>query len=137
RPVLGPRRARAASRPALARVAAAGPAARAPACGGRAGEAGRDDRLLRLHDQRRRERGDRRRERTRRPAARRRVAAVRAPSPAGLPAHAAPRARDERLLHQPSADVESARRVAWREWIRTVEVEPSLYAADFTRLGEQ
>jgi ribulose-phosphate 3-epimerase len=27
--------------------------------------------------------------------------------------------------------------VAWREWIRTVEVEPSLYAADFTRLGEQ
>jgi ribulose-phosphate 3-epimerase len=27
--------------------------------------------------------------------------------------------------------------VAWREWIRTIEVEPSLYAADFTRLGEQ
>ena len=27
--------------------------------------------------------------------------------------------------------------MAWREWIRTVEVEPSLYAADFTRLGEQ
>jgi ribulose-phosphate 3-epimerase len=27
--------------------------------------------------------------------------------------------------------------VAWRDWIRTVEVEPSLYAADFTRLGEQ
>ena len=25
----------------------------------------------------------------------------------------------------------------WREWIRTVEVEPSLYAADFARLGEQ
>lgn len=25
----------------------------------------------------------------------------------------------------------------WREWIRTVEVEPSLYAADFSRLGEQ
>jgi ribulose-phosphate 3-epimerase len=27
--------------------------------------------------------------------------------------------------------------VAWRDWIRTVEVEPSLYAADFAVLGEQ
>ena len=27
--------------------------------------------------------------------------------------------------------------MTWPEWIRTVEVEPSLYAADFTRLGEQ
>jgi ribulose-phosphate 3-epimerase len=27
--------------------------------------------------------------------------------------------------------------MAWREWVRTVEVEPSLYAADFARLGEQ
>jgi ribulose-phosphate 3-epimerase len=27
--------------------------------------------------------------------------------------------------------------VAWRDWIRTVEIEPSLYAADFARLGEQ
>jgi ribulose-phosphate 3-epimerase len=25
----------------------------------------------------------------------------------------------------------------WRDWVRTVEVEPSLYAADFSRLGEQ
>ena len=25
----------------------------------------------------------------------------------------------------------------WSEWIRTVEIEPSLYAADFARLGEQ
>ena len=25
----------------------------------------------------------------------------------------------------------------WRDWIRIVEVEPSLYAADFSRLGEQ
>jgi len=24
--------------------------------------------------------------------------------------------------------------VAWREWIRTVEIEPSLYAADLARL---
>jgi len=27
--------------------------------------------------------------------------------------------------------------VPWDEWIRTVEIEPSLYAADFSRLGEQ
>lgn len=27
--------------------------------------------------------------------------------------------------------------MAWQDWIRTVEIEPSLYAADFTRLGEQ
>ena len=27
--------------------------------------------------------------------------------------------------------------MAWGDWIRTVEVEPSLYAADFSRLGEQ
>jgi ribulose-phosphate 3-epimerase len=27
--------------------------------------------------------------------------------------------------------------VAWRDWVRTIEVEPSLYAADFSRLGEQ
>lgn len=27
--------------------------------------------------------------------------------------------------------------MAWRDWVRTVEVEPSLYAADFTQLGEQ
>jgi ribulose-phosphate 3-epimerase len=27
--------------------------------------------------------------------------------------------------------------MSWREWIRTVEVEPSLYAADFARLGDQ
>jgi ribulose-phosphate 3-epimerase len=27
--------------------------------------------------------------------------------------------------------------VSWGDWMRTVEVEPSLYAADFSRLGEQ
>jgi ribulose-phosphate 3-epimerase len=27
--------------------------------------------------------------------------------------------------------------VPWQEWIRTVEVEPSLYGADFAKLGEQ
>lgn len=25
----------------------------------------------------------------------------------------------------------------WRDWIRTVEIEPSIYAADFSRLGDQ
>ena len=27
--------------------------------------------------------------------------------------------------------------MSWRDWVRTVEIEPSLYAADFSRLGEQ
>ena len=27
--------------------------------------------------------------------------------------------------------------MAWRDWVRTVEIEPSLYAADFAHLGEQ
>ena len=27
--------------------------------------------------------------------------------------------------------------MAWREWVRTVEIEPSIYAADFTHLGDQ
>jgi ribulose-phosphate 3-epimerase len=27
--------------------------------------------------------------------------------------------------------------MAWKDWVRTLEVEPSLYAADFLRLGEQ
>jgi ribulose-phosphate 3-epimerase len=27
--------------------------------------------------------------------------------------------------------------VAWRDWVRAVEIEPSLYAADFANLGEQ
>jgi ribulose-phosphate 3-epimerase len=27
--------------------------------------------------------------------------------------------------------------MAWSDWIRTVEIEPSLYAADFANLGEQ
>jgi ribulose-phosphate 3-epimerase len=27
--------------------------------------------------------------------------------------------------------------VAWADWIRTVEIEPSIYAADFLNLGEQ
>ena len=27
--------------------------------------------------------------------------------------------------------------MSWNEWVREVEIEPSLYAADFSRLGEQ
>jgi ribulose-phosphate 3-epimerase len=27
--------------------------------------------------------------------------------------------------------------MAWRDWIRTVEIEPSLYAANFARLGDE
>ena len=27
--------------------------------------------------------------------------------------------------------------MSWPQWVRTVEIEPSLYAADFSRLGEQ
>jgi ribulose-phosphate 3-epimerase len=27
--------------------------------------------------------------------------------------------------------------MAWKDWVRTVEIEPSLYAADFAHLGEQ
>jgi ribulose-phosphate 3-epimerase len=27
--------------------------------------------------------------------------------------------------------------VGWNEWVRDVEIEPSIYAADFSRLGEQ
>jgi ribulose-phosphate 3-epimerase len=27
--------------------------------------------------------------------------------------------------------------MAWRDWLRTVEIEPSLYAADFAHLGDQ
>src|SRR6185437_7117323 len=41
---------------------------------------------------------------------------------------------DGRIPNQPSRLAPS---MGWNEWIRTVEVEPSLYAADFSRLGEQ
>ena len=79
RAVLRPRRARRAARPALAGQAAARAPARPAARGRRARAAGRRGRLLGLHDQRGRERGDRRRERPRARRARRGVAAVRAP----------------------------------------------------------
>ena len=27
--------------------------------------------------------------------------------------------------------------MGWNDWVRTVEVEPSIYAADFAHLGDQ
>ena len=83
--LLRPRCPRSASRPALARASAARAPARPPAIGRRARPAGRDDRLLGLHDERGRERGHRRGERAHRLAARGGVAAVRAPQAAGIP----------------------------------------------------
>ena len=62
------------------------------------------------------------------------MAAVRAPAAAGIPAHAAPPAQDVGFLRRSSETISV---VSWTEWIRDVEVEPSLYAADFSRLGEQ
>ncbi len=109
RAVLGARRPGAASRPALAREAAAGAPARPAALGGRARSARRHDRLLGVHDQRRRERGDRRCERPRGAAADGRMAAVRAPASTGVPAHAAACPRNERLLHRASASCRPAR----------------------------
>src|SRR6185369_2129099 len=103
----------------------------------RAGEAGRDARLLGLHDQRRRDARCGRGERPPRAPARRGLAAVRAPARRALPADAAARPRDERLLRQPTGGLTCRCAVSWRDWIRTVEVEPSLYAADFARLGAQ
>ncbi len=46
--------------------------------------------------------------------------------------------RAEGRLERPSAGAPAYdRRVSWRDWVRDAEVEPSLYAADFARLGEQ
>ena len=66
-------------------------------------------------------------------AARRGVAAVRAPEAAGVPAHAAAPRRHVGLLHRPPAQAVGSRAMPWRDWIRTVEVEPSLYGADFAQ----
>src|SRR5438132_3324432 len=65
------------------------------------------------------------------------MAALRPSATAGVPAHASSRPRDDRLLHRAPDDALDSRVMAWRDWMRTVEVEPSLYAADFWRLGEQ
>ena len=47
------------------------------------------------------------------------------------------RDRTSRLLHRPRCACRKIGAVPWRDWIRTVEVEPSLYGADFARLGDQ
>src|SRR6266567_6762584 len=50
-------------------------------------------------------------------------------SPATSPPHS--------LVFRTPSQIPSSGGVAWRDWIRTVEIEPSLYAADFANLGEQ
>ena len=69
-------------------------------------------------------------------AARRGVARVPASAPAGVPAHAAAPRRHVGLLRRPTQGLGSLQ-VPWDDWIRTVEIEPSIYAADFANLGEQ
>src|ERR1043166_6886825 len=59
------------------------------------------------------------------------MAAVRAPVAARVPAHAARPRPHLRVLHRENA------RVTWNDWLRGAEVEPSLYGADLSRLGEQ
>ena len=64
------------------------------------------------------------------------VAAVRAPEAAGVPAHAARTATARRLLHR-AAEAVRSRRCPGATGSATVEVEPSLYGADFANLGDQ
>ena len=109
-----------AARPDLrwrSRAAARAPA-RAAARGGRARPAGRHDRLLGLHDQRGRGGGRRRRVRAR-GRADRGVAAVPPPDAAGVPADAAARPPDERLLRRPPARAPSRSACARSTVIRT------------------
>jgi len=47
-----------------------------------------------------------------------------------------PHVTEPQASSSPAQNLDS-QRVGWNDWIRTVEVEPSLYAADFSRLGEQ
>ena len=136
RAVLRARRARPTARPALARAAAAGAAARAARGRGRARRSRAARRLRGLHAERRRERGGRRRAR-----------ASRSSRSAWSGRSTRIRGGPEFLLTLPHRDRTSGffiarlrgRRIAamgWRDWMRTVEVEPSLYAADFARLGD-
>src|SRR5262249_42462814 len=101
------------SGPALARETAARPAARAPPRRGGARQAGRDDRLQRVHAQCRRERSRCRRVGPRaRSDACRRVAAVPPSEAARVPAPAPARARDERLLRREAPRSVTQKRVA-------------------------
>ena len=134
RAVLGPRRPQLAPRPPLALRAAARPPARAPAGGDRARAPGRDDHLLGLHRQPRRERGRRRRARPAGRGSRLRVARV--PPPAAARSSCS---RSRTCTARPGSSWPGCghklRAVPWRDWMRTVEVEPSIYAADMAHLG--
>src|SRR5439155_3489094 len=60
--------------------------------------------------------------------------------PPRVPAHTPARPSHEWLLHRAVAravHVIDSPAVSWRERVRTIEIEPSLYAADFSRLGDQ
>ena len=104
RSLLGARRPQSPPRPALACGAAARAPARAPALGGGACASRRLDRLLGLHGERGRVGGRRRCVRAHgRRDARGRVAAVPASSPARVPADAAARRRNRRVLRRPTA----------------------------------
>ena len=65
-----------------------------------------------------------------------RVARVPPSATTRVSAHAAARARDAGFFVARLRAV-GFEPVPWREWMRTVEIEPSLYAADFARLGDQ
>ena len=128
--VLGPRRPQLAPRPALAGAppspAAAGPAPRRS----RADTTRRVDHVLGLHDSPGGERGGRRRSRLRPRRPGRGVPRVPPPAPAEF-LHAAACARHVRLLRRPPAAPVGSRR-GLEDWVRTIEIEPSLYAADFS-----
>lgn len=60
---------------------------------------------------------------------------MRATWPAGIPFALPHAARVERKREDES---DYANRVVpWNDWIRTIEIEPSVYAADFSQLGDQ
>src|SRR5581483_4364799 len=103
RTVLRARRARAPAGSALARAAVARAAAGVAGGGRGPGQAWRQCGVCSVHAQRRRERGRGRRVRVGHRAARRRLAAVRAPVAAGVPAHAAASRPHLRVLHRAAA----------------------------------
>ena len=159
--VLRPGRAGRAAGPALARTGPAGAPARLAAGSGSAREARRHGHLLGLHAEHRRERGGRPGVRPRRRGPGRGVARIPPPEATGVPAHDTPSPRDLRVLRRAASGLSLWRNrhaivtpqsqrlggkrherrsrkigsVGWDDWIRTVEVEPSLYAADFSQLG--
>src|SRR5207342_2110145 len=62
------------------------------------------------------------------------LADLHASAPAGVPPHAAGSRPHLGVLHRPHETITG---MSWEEWIRTIEIEPSLYGADFSRLGAQ